>query len=234
MSVAACLRMDLRLQARSRLYAVGVLVSVGLGLLGRFLIGPEHAAVALPILYLFGLGGTTYIFSASTVLLEKGEGTLQALRTSPLTADAYLLSKTVTLTAFAIVEGAIVHAVGFWGAPFALLPLAAGVLSLGLLNTFVGLGQVAPHDSVLGFLIPGALLVGSAMQWPFLYALEVGPPALWYLFPTQGPLLLLLGAFRPLEPWQWVYAVGMSLAAVVVSGWWLRRRFRRYIALQER
>ncbi|CAN0598147.1 unnamed protein product, partial [Laminaria digitata] len=96
----AQLRLDVRLQARSRLYVIGIVVSVMLGALGRFLIGPQHAAQAVPILYLLGLGGTTYIYGATMVLLERSEGTLLALRVSPLSEKTYLLSKLINLTAF--------------------------------------------------------------------------------------------------------------------------------------
>lgn len=208
-------------------------MAVALGLAGRFLFGPAHAGRVLAAFYLLGLGGTTYIFGASLVLLEKSEGTLQALRSTPLRSRDYIGSKVITLTAFALLESAIVYGVGFYGVPLDPLPLVLGITTLGVLYTFVGMGQVASHVSVTSFLMPGALLVGGVLQLPFLYVLDVGPDLLWYLIPTQGPLLLMLGAFEPLETWQWGYAVAMSLIAIGVAGWWSRRRFARFVALQE-
>lgn len=230
--LTATLALDVRLQARSKLYAIGIGVSLALGLLGRFLIGPEHAATALPILYLLGLGGSTYIFGASMMLLEKSEGTLRALRTTPLTSRVYLGSKILTLGAFAALEGVIVHAVGFFEAPMSIWPLLLGVGSLVVFDTLLGLGQVASHDSVFSFLVPGALVVGSVLQWPMLYVLDVGPPLLWFLFPTQGPLLLMMGAFTPLPAWQWVYAILMTAASLGLTAWWARARFARHIGLK--
>ena len=228
----ATLKLDVKLQARSKLYGVGIAVAVILGVLGRFLIGPDYAAKGVPILYLLGLGGTTYIFGASLILMEKSQGTLQALRVTPLTTGQYLSSKLITLILFAAVEGAIVQVIGFWGVSFNPLPLAAGVLTLGLMNTLVGLGQVASHDSVLKFLMPGAALIGSAMQWPFLGVLEIGPEWLWYAIPTNGPLLMMLAAFEPLDLWQWVYAIVMTTASIALAAWWARRRFRTHIRLR--
>lgn len=229
----ATLRLDVRLQARSKLYAIGIAVAILLGLIGRYLFDPEHAGKLLAAFYLLGIGGTTYVFSASLVLLDKSQGTLQALRTTPLTSGTYLSSKVVTLTSFAVLESAIVYLVAFVGAPLDLALLAAGVFSLGALYTFIGLGQVASHDSVLAFLMPGALLVGSLLQLPVLYVLDVGPALAWHLIPTQGPVLLMLAASQPLEPWQWAYAVGVSAASLLGAGWWARVRFRRHVALQE-
>ncbi len=230
-ALPATLKLDVQVQARSQLYGIGIGVAIAVGLVARFLIGAEHAATGAPILYLLSLGGTTYIFGASMVLGEKSQGTLAALRVSPLRRDTYFASKLLTLTAFAAVEGAIIHAIGFWGTGFSPIPLVAGILGLGLFNTLVGLAHVAPHDSMFSFLVPGALVIGSTLQWPMLYALDVGPPWVWYLFPTQGPLLLMLGAFEPLAPWQWAYAVLMTGGAIVGVGWFARVRFAKHVGL---
>ncbi len=230
----ACLRLDVRLQARSKLYLIGAAVAVMLGLVGRFLVGAAHGAKAVPVLYLLGIGGTTYVFGAAMVLLEKSDGTLQALRASPLTSKAYLGSKLITLTSFALVEGLIVQLVGFYEVGFNPLPLFCGVACLGALNTLIGLGQVAPHDSIFSFLFPGALLIGVGLQLPAFYVLQVGPDGLWYLFPSQGPLLLMLAAFQPLSQAQWLYAIASSLAGLGLAALWAHVRFARHIALQER
>ena len=51
------------------------------------------------------------MFVASLVLLEKSEGTLQALRAAPLPTRTYLLSKVVSLTTFAIIESLVTYIV---------------------------------------------------------------------------------------------------------------------------
>ena len=231
--LSATLALDVRLQARSRLYAIGIVVALMLGSLSRYLVGPDYAGKAAPVLYLAGLGGTTYVFGAAMVLLEKSQGTLLALRTTPLTSSAYVASKVITLASFAAFEAIIIQTIGFFGTTFNPIPLTLGIVCLGVFYTLVGVGQVAPHDSVFSFLIPGALVVGSVLQLPMLYVLKVGPPAVWYLFPTQGPLLLMLGAFERLDGWQWAYAIGMSVASIGLAGWWAKRRFTRFVALQE-
>ena len=228
---AATLKLDVINQARSKLYAVGVLVAVLLGLSARLFVGMEHASIAVPILYFLGLGGTTYMFGASMVLLDKSQNTLQALRVTPLSTEHYIGSKLVTLVAFAATEGLIIHLVGFGAVSFSPGPLIAGVVSLGAMNALLGLGQVAPYESVLRFLVPGAVLVGSLTQWPFLGALQIGPAWLYYLLPTNAPFLMMLGAFEPLESWQWIYAIGVVVASLGVLWWWARRRFRRHVGL---
>lgn len=231
MSLTATMRLDVRLQSRSRLYTIGIGVAVLFGVLGKFLFADADTGRVLTGFYLLGVGSTTYIFGASLVLLEKSQGTLQALRASPLTASAYIGSKVLTLTTFALVESAIVYAIAFPDAAANFAILVLGVASLGALYALIGLGQVAPHDSVTSFLMPGAMLVGSVVQLPILYLLDVGPSTVWYLVPTQAPLLLMLGAFEHLEAWQWAYALAMTVVAMGVARWWALRRFARFIEL---
>lgn len=229
----AALALDVRLQARSRLYAVGAVVAVLLGAGIRQFLAAGLAGRALPAFYLLALGGTTYMFGAGLVLMEKSEGTLQALRASPLRSREYLLAKVATLTGFAAVEAALVWAVAARGASVSLLPLAAGVLVLGAGYTLLGIGQVASHDSVTSFLFPGAMLVAGVLQLPFLFVLGVGPDLLWYAIPSHAPLLLMLGAFEPLARWQWIYAVAVSAAGLAAAWVFARARFRSHIRLAE-
>lgn len=228
----ATLQHDVQLQARSKLYAIGIGVAVLLGLAGRFLFHSDYAGRLLAVFYLSALGGTTYMFSAALVLLEKSEGTLSALRTTPLTSTDYIASKVVTLTSFAVLESAIVYAVAFFGVPLNPAPMICGVVCLGVLYTLVGLGQVASNDSVTAFLFPGAVLITGLLQLPIFYVIS-GPDPVWYLFPTQGALLLMLGASETLDGWQWGYAIVASLVSMAVAFCWTKRRFARFIALQE-
>ena len=86
-------------------------------------------------------------------LLEKSQGTLHAIRATPLTSTTYIASKALTLTAFAVVESAVVYMLGFFGVPVNPWLLALGVAALGVLYTLIGMGQVARHDSVTSFLM---------------------------------------------------------------------------------
>lgn len=229
--LSATVGLDVRLQYRSRLYAIGVVTAIALGLVARGLFGAEQAGPVLSALYLLGIGGTTYVFSAALVLMERSEGTLLALRTAPLRTATYVGSKVLTLSTFALLESGVIYAAGFWGEPLHLAPMMFGVASLGVIYTLVGLGQVASHDSVTSFLMPGALVVGSLLQLPFLYILGVGPPAVWYAAPTQGVTLLMLASSRGLEPWQWLYAIATTGLVTLAVGVWAVARLRRHVAL---
>ncbi len=228
--LGAALRLDIRLQARSRLYIIGIVVAVLMGLAGRFFFAPGTAAVVLPVFYLLGIGGTTFMFGASMLLLEKSQGTLQALRVSPLTATEYLGSKAATLTTFALVESAIVFALVYRGGDFSPLLLLAGLIVLGLAYTYIGIGMACSHDSVTGFLFPGATVVSVILQLPFLGLLDMGPDWLWTLIPSSAPLALMAAAFG--ADVLWSHAIGVSLLLLGASMGYAHARFRRHIGLR--
>ena len=232
--IKAALLLDVRLQGRHRLYHIGIAMALLVGIASKLAFPPEYLGRLISAFYLVALGGTTYMFGASMVLLEKTERTVDALRTSPLTSREYILSKAITLSSFAAVEALIVLAIAGRNLPVSILPLVSGILVLGLAYTFIGMGQVASLDSVTRFLFPGALLVSLVLQLPFLHILEIEPGFLWYLVPTQAPLLLILGAFEDLARWQWTYAITVSVILLVLSYAYARARFRRHIHLPER
>lgn len=232
MRFSSTLGLDVRQQGRSQLYVVGFGVALAMGLMGRFLIPASWLGRALPIFYLLGIGGTTYMFGASMVLLDKTEGTLDALRVTPLRVEEYLGSKALSLTSFALLESGVVYLVaGGWEAVTP-LPLFAGAAVLGSSLTCMGMGQVASHDSVTSFLVPGAVFVSLVVQLPVFYALDIGPSVLWYCTPTQGPMLLMLAGSESLTCLQWVYAVLVSLALMTGSYAYARLRFGDHLHLQ--
>lgn len=226
-------RLDTRLQARSQLYAIGLFMAFATGVFVRLVIPETLMGRALPVFYLLAIGGTTYMFGASMVLFDKSQGTLDALRVSPLSTEIYLASKVLTLTGFALVESTVVAVVaGAWG-HVALVPLFGGAAVLAVGLTLVGLGQVAAHDSVTSFLMPGAVGVSLVSQLPAFWVLGVGPALLWWLIPTQGPLRIMLSGALPLSGTE---AGGAAASCVVlVGGGWLYARwsFARHIRLSK-
>ena len=76
-------------------------------------------------------------------------------------------------------------------------------------------------------------IVASVLQLPFLSLVSIGPDWLWYLIPTRAPLLLIQGAFEPLETGQWAYALGMSVVMLAGAAFYCRRRFDRHVRLAD-
>jgi fluoroquinolone transport system permease protein len=231
--LTATMALDIKIQARSKLYALGIGVALAMGLMVRFLVPTAHIGRGLAAFYVLGLGGTTYMFGASMLLLDRADGTLEALRCSMITTSDYVLSKALTLTGFALVESVIVYAIAARGVDTDFVVLFVGAVVLGVLYSLLGLALAAPHRALTTFLLPWGTFWAMVLQLPFLSLIGVGPDLLWYAIPTQAPLLILQGAFEPLEPWQWAYAVGTSLGSIGAAWWFVRRRFRAHVRLPE-
>lgn len=229
----ACLKLDIRLQWRSQLYSIGIVVAILLGLALRFLFPAKLLASALPCFYIVGIGGTTLMFVAGMVLLEKSQRTFDAIRTSPVRSHDYILSKALSLSTFSLIESLIIFTIATPETINSLAALIFALAAFSLANTFLGLALVASHDAVTSFLFPSALITIGILQLNIGSVIEIGPPLLYYFIPTQGPLLLMLGAFGDLANWQWIYALLTSVAFVGATYFWARLRFRKFIQLQE-
>ncbi len=231
--LTATLRLDVLLQAHNKLYTIGLAVAVLLGLLVRFLVPESHIGRGLTGFLILGLGGTTYMFGASMLLLERDAGTLLALRTSTMTIRDYVLSKVLTLTAFSMIESLIVILLSARGVEARWWLVALGTAVLGAFYTLLGVGLATGYKAVTTFLLPAGTIVAMICQLPFFSLLGLGPDWLWLLIPTQAPLWLLLGAFEPLATWQWIYASIMS--ALMLGGAWrfCAHRFHTKLGFRE-
>jgi fluoroquinolone transport system permease protein len=170
---------------------------------------------------------TTYFFIAGLVLFEKGEGILEGLVVTPLQTNEYLASKTATLTLLALVENLIIIVL-VYGFEFRLLPLLGGLVFTAGVYVLLGFVVVARYDSINEYLMPASLFVGL-LQLPWIGYFNLWNPQVFYVFPTQGPLLLLKWAFHPIETWQIVYAVVYSLVWIAIFYVLARKSFRRFI-----
>jgi len=229
----ATLRLDVALQARSRLYVIGLGVAVVMGAMVRYLIPEAHVGRGLAAFYVLGVGGPTFMFGASTLLRAKEEGTLAALRVSGLSTRDYVASKALTLTAFALVESAVVYAIAARGVETRYVALVLGAAVLGLFYTLLGLGLASGYRAITTFLLPTGTVASVLLQLPFLSLVGIGPAWVYYLIPTQAPLLIIQGAFEPLAAWQWAYAAAMSAAMLLGAALFCRARFHRHVRLAD-
>ena len=229
-ALAATLSLDFRLQARNGFYyAVAFVLACWFVLLT--LLPAIDWGYVLPAVVFGNLVMVNFYFVAGLVLLEKGEGTLEAQVVTPLADWQYIGSKTATLTALSLVEQVVIvwsaHGGGFAGGP-----LAAGIALAAILYTLTGFVLVARYRSINEFMFPSVLFT-AILSLPMLHYFGLWDSWLLYLHPFTAPLVLLAGAFRPMPAWQGVYGVlygafwgGLLLLAA-------RRAFDRYIVARE-
>jgi len=226
----ATLRWDARLQLRHGFYGAAAFVAAVLVLgLSRLPPGAADLGWLVPALVASNLTMGTFYFVGGLVLLEKGEGTLEALVVTPLRAGEYLASKVVTLTLVAVVENAaVVAAFAGTGLGAGALPLALGIALASALLVLVGFVAVARYDSINEYLAPSVVYAGLATLpvFPWLLGWDHW---LLYLHPLQGPLLVMRAAFGPLAAGQLAYGVLYPALWIGLTGAWSRRAFRRFV-----
>jgi len=221
------IQLDLKVQARNKFYHVSALVAILISV-GLRQVPTEFLAGLIPTTFLFGVAGTTYLYAGSLILFEKGERTLDSVIVTPLRLREYLNSKLITLTGLATIESLIIVLFSY-GFGFNWLLLIAGLVSMGLLYTLSGLIMVARYDAITKFLMPSILYL-VIITIPFLQLIIDHPlTILFYLWPTQGPFLLMIGSFEPLAWWQLIYAFIASLSVIIGGYWWAYQAFDKYI-----
>lgn len=228
--IAGGLRSDLRLQYRYGFYVVGVLVSaIMIGVL-RWM-PPDTARTLLPV-FLFVNGIiTTYFFVAGLVLYEKREGVLEALVVTPLRAREYLAVRVATLTGLATLETVGIVLLG-WGADFRIAPVVLGVVLLGVLWTLIGMLVIFRYDSINEYLLPAALLQ-VVFQLPMFSVFGIWDAWYFWLWPTKGPLLLVLAGFEPVATGPLLVSLALSLAWIAGLAVWVQGAFARFIVRRE-
>ncbi|ELZ96707.1 fluoroquinolone export ABC transporter permease subunit [Haloferax sulfurifontis] len=226
MSVSTMLRWDSRLQFRYGFYAVYAIVTMlfGLGLSGL----PESVRTATLVMVLFADPGFLgFYFVGALVLFEKNEGVLHALVSSPLSADEYLVSKTLSLSFIANL-GALVITLFVHGSAFQPVWFLLGLGLTAGLFVLVGFVAVARFDSLNAYFLTAIVYI-VPLSLPLLDHFAVVESALFYLFPTQASLVLIGAAFEATPAWELAYAVGYLLVGIGVAYVLARRAFERHI-----
>lgn len=222
------MRLDVLAQKRYGFYYAAVFVTlVWIPLL--YPLPGEILNLAVPLVVFADLAVVGYYFIAGMVLFEKGEDTLSALVATPLRFREYLASKLATLTALAVVMSLVVALAGY-GPGFNAALLLAGVVLTSLVTLLVGFITVSPFTSISSYLVPSSLAL-TVLGLPIFYFLGFLTHPVFYLLPTQGPMLLLGGAFDPglLDAWQVAYALVYPVLWISGLAFLAQRAFDRYV-----
>jgi fluoroquinolone transport system permease protein len=169
-----------------------------------------------------------FFFIAASVFFEKDERTLSAIATTPLRFGEYLAAKLVTLTGLTVAL-AVGVALVTRGLDFNLPLLLIGSVLGALVMLMAGLLSSLPFDSVSDWFMIGVMPLVVLTSPVFFYA-GVWEWPLFYVVPTQGPLLLLGAAFgqKVLAGWQIAYSLLYPLLVIGVLCAAAKRPFERY------
>jgi len=239
MRLLSAMKTDALLQARNQLYGISVGVSVVIGGALAWLSSPAQVAGTFPMALLMFVGGSTLLYVVAMIILEKDDGTLSAVIVSPMRSWEYLVSKTVTLTALATLEGALITAgallvmrrvdVVAWPSPLLLLAMTA----LGAMHVLIGVVLVVRYDRIMEVLLPmGA--IATFLQLPALYFVGALPHPALLAIPTAAPTMLLRGAFTELSAGEWLYALVYTGICLVALALWAGRAFEAQVVRKGR
>ncbi len=239
MRLATALRTDVRLQAKNQLYAISIGVAVVVSGAVAWLSSADTLARSVPMALLMFVGGSTLLYVVAMIILERADGTLMAVIVSPLRAWEYLTAKTITLTALATLEAALIvagtHLIlarsGDVPAPNALL--AVGVVALGVMHVLVGIVIVVRYDRIVEALMPMSA-VATILQIPaFWFVGAIDHPAVLAI-PSGAPTMLIRAAYVPLTSLEWIYASGVTALSLAGLAAWSLAAFREHVVKRGR
>jgi fluoroquinolone transport system permease protein len=227
----AAIAMDFRLQWRyGFVYATAFVILLWIGVLR--IVPDDLLGPAMPYLLLGDLGFFLF-FIAGALFFEKGERTLFALLTTPIRFGEYLAAKLVTMTTLAASTCAVVVLVDY-GLGFDPPALLAGVVFTALLMLLAGFVTAPLFPSITEWILPSTLVLAIA-SLPTIDYSGLYPNPLFYLIPTEAPLLLLGAAFHQvsLSGWQLAYAVGYPVVWIAALCRLARWVFYRHVVTRE-
>ena len=169
----------------------------------------------------------TFYFIAGLVILEKGEGTMEAQVVTPLRTWEYLASKIITLTGLSIVESFVI-VVFSYGFNFNWLAMIFGIVLLGPIYTLFGFIAVVRYDSINEYIFPSAMYT-IIFSIPMIFYFNIRDDWFFYLHPLQAPLVLLKAAFQPVEFWQYFYGILYSILWIGIVFSISRWVFNRFV-----
>ncbi len=234
----SAMKIDVIVQVRNNLYAIGIGVAVLVAVMVSQLASPNQLPSLVPALMLLVIGGTTLLYVAGLILFERDEGTLHAVMVSPLRTSEYLWSKIITLTALATLEsvtmvgGAMLIMSRSDEMTWPAIPiLLIGIIAIGVMYTLMGIVLIVRYDKITDFLIPMAAIL-SVLQLPFLHFWGVIEHPAFLIIPTSAPTMLMQGAYIQLATWEWLYAMGYTAAMIMGLTMWAYRAFNTHIIMK--
>jgi fluoroquinolone transport system permease protein len=173
----------------------------------------------------------SFYFMAGIVLLEKGEGTMEAQIVTPLRPWEVLGSKVLTLGLLSLFETLLIILI-VQGVAFNWFLLVTSIVFYIAMLSLYGFIVVARYDSISEFILPSALwTIGFSL--PLLYYFDIWRHWVMFIHPLQAILILIQSAFMSVPAWQIVYGIAYSILwtgiALVVS----LRAFHRFVVVKE-
>lgn len=225
-AILNALRWDVIIQARNGFYWASAFLIIVISAL--LLAVPDTAransVLWVPAILVVNLQITTFFFVAGLMLLERDEGTLNALAVSPLSPSGYLATRTLSLTALAAAETIAIVWIGF-GAHASWPLTLAGTAALGVIYTGFGAAVATRYDSVNALLLPGSAFV-AILLLPLLPHFGLAPRLPFLVHPLEPPMTLIRAGYGAIDQVEIAFGMFGSLGWSAIAFVWGRKRVR--------
>lgn len=209
--LSTLIKFEFQLQWKYGLMPAGVLMS-GMWLLILSFFPASAMTVAVPLVLLGDLATMGYMFIASMIYFEKGQGSIHAMMVTPIAIKEYIRSKLIALLIYIVcVSFIVVQGISsFKGLNPNYVYLILSIVFTAVLHMLLGVLFSAKFDSFTDFLFPTGLIfmflmipMISFFKIPAIQFMEI----FYYLWPTHGLILMLRAIFAPISGLQLAYAV---------------------------
>ena len=225
--LSARMAWDTRLQQRNGFYYAAAVVALLMVILASWL--PQSSLPwLLPVVLFANLLTNGFYFIGGLVLLEKGEGSLEAQLVTPLRDWEYLAGKIATLCLLSLAESLAIVLIAY-GPGANLLLLIVGVILCAALFCCLGFLVVIRYDAINEYLFP-SFLAATFLALPLLEHFKLWSHALFWVHPLQPPMVLLRSAFTSVTVPELAFALGGSVLWTGIAGGLCLRTFRRFVA----
>ncbi len=226
--LASALQWDVVLQFRSGFYYATVFVVVLFAFVFTQIPNLDTQLV-MPMVLLGSLMMNNFYFIGGILMLEKDQGSLEAVVITPLRSREYILSKLISLLLLSVIETLLLTLL-IHGTDFNMLLLLPGLSATSILFALAGFLAAVRYDSVNEYLLPTIPMI-MLLILPVIDLYGFWQTPIFYLHPMRAAMALIQGGFQPISAGEIAYGLIYSLLSIGIFGWLAQRSFQRYVIL---
>lgn len=225
--IVSSVRWEVMIQLRQGFYFASLIVFVFSALVLSELSG-DLRDLLFPVLTVSNVLTNAYAFVAMMYLLERSEGTSEALAVTPLRSHEYLGTKIGSLTLLSVLEATGIAVFGY-GLSLSKIPLfIAGVVSLSIIFVLFGYYFVSPYTSFNEAFFP---IIAPIVVFNLNLIGYIGryDSPLFLILPSQPGFILLQDSVTNLGIGQIIISLVGTIVWVVVGGCLAMRAYKKHI-----
>lgn len=217
---------EMRLQWRYYFWLVAVIVTLVWSTLLASLT-PGARTLWIPVIVFGDISNIGLLFIAGSLILERQQGTLDAVAVMPIATGTWLLAKLLSLTLLSTTCGVVLTLLNLESINW--LRVIPAIAVTAAFFTSAGFILVCPFRNILNYFLVMALAT-TVLSLPLLSYFDIAESAMLWLLPSYPLVLLLELAFGDGTRPQFLLALFISLAWIAVSHWLGIQCFHRFVA----